>query len=140
MSGITCHGRVGIGVDHVQTGIGADDAVEIAAKLQVAAEQAPMQMQVLWRLVHEVDAVRAPLRAEQCRAQAEQHTDDQFRGLAAGQQRFGDHLGTNDHHPAGFFNEDPQGVIHQMTIVLHYLKGLTQGALLAEQEADRAEV
>ncbi|MNZ46332.1 hypothetical protein D3C78_640110 [compost metagenome] len=99
-----------------------------------------MQVQAVWRLMHEVDAVGAPLRAEQCRAQAEQHANDQLRGLAIGQQCLGDHHCTNDHHPAGLFNEDSQGIVHQMTVALHHLQGVAQGALLAEQQADYTEV
>ncbi|MNV47343.1 hypothetical protein D3C71_1392090 [compost metagenome] len=137
---MTGHGRVGIEIDHVETDGRANDAIELAAEFQIAAEHAPMQVQVVRWLVHEVDAARAPVRAEQGRAQTERHADGQFRGLATGHRRFGDHLFTNDHHLAALFNEDGQRVVHQMTVAHHHLQCFAQGALMTEQQADHAEV
>ncbi|MNN80304.1 hypothetical protein D3C81_1970240 [compost metagenome] len=59
--GIAGHGRVSVGVGHVEADVRADDAVELAAELQVAAEQPAMQVQVVRWLVHEVDAVGMPV-------------------------------------------------------------------------------
>ncbi|MNZ62814.1 hypothetical protein D3C78_809450 [compost metagenome] len=99
-----------------------------------------MQVQVVRRLVHEVDAVRVPVRAEQGRAQTEHHADGQLRSLATGHRRLGDHLCTNDRHLAGLFNEDRQRIVHQMTVAHHHLQRFAQGALMAEQQADHAEI
>ncbi|MCY1186780.1 hypothetical protein D9M73_276890 [compost metagenome] len=99
-----------------------------------------MQLQVVGRLVGEIDAVGMPVRAEEGGAQAEHHADGKLSGLSAGQRRFGDHLLANDHHLAGLFDEDGQRIIHQVPVMHHHLQGITQRALMAEQQADHAEV
>ncbi|MCY1451395.1 hypothetical protein D9M71_682610 [compost metagenome] len=97
-----------MGVGHVQVGVGADNAVELAAELQLAAEQASVHLQVFWRLMGEIDTEGLPVRTQQGRTQAKHHTNSQLVGLAGRHRRIGDHLFTNDHHLAGFFNEDRQ--------------------------------
>jgi hypothetical protein len=121
-------------------GIGADDAIELAAELQGAAEQPTMQLQVVRGLVHEIDAVGVPVGTEQCGTQAEHHADGQLCGLLAGHWRFGDHLFANDHHLAGLFDEDRQRIVHQMSVMQHDLQGIAQRALMSEQQADHAEI
>ncbi|MNC69216.1 hypothetical protein D3C75_1198860 [compost metagenome] len=59
--GVAGHGRVGVGVGHVEADVGADDAVELAAELQFATKQPAVQVQVVRCLVHEVDAVGVPV-------------------------------------------------------------------------------
>ncbi|MCY1460438.1 hypothetical protein D9M71_779960 [compost metagenome] len=76
------HGRVGQGVGLVQVGGLADDAIELAAELHLAAEHPTVQLQLRRRIVGEVDADRPPARAEQGAAHAEQDADGQLDALA----------------------------------------------------------
>ncbi|VVN71628.1 hypothetical protein PS685_05069 [Pseudomonas fluorescens] len=80
------------------------------------------------------------MRAEQGGTQAEHHPDRQFVGLSAGHGRVGDHLFANDHQLAGLFNEQGQRVVHQMPVMHQHLQRITQRSLVAEQQADHAEV
>ena len=81
-----------------------------------------------------------PVGAEQGGAQAEHHADGKLSGLAAGHRRFGDHLFANDHHLAGFFDENRQRIVHQVPVMHHHLQGIAQRALMAEQQGDHAEI
>ncbi|MNF91661.1 hypothetical protein D3C84_742720 [compost metagenome] len=110
-----------MGVGHIQVGIGADNTIEFAAKFQVTAEQAAMQLQVVGSRVGEVDAVGVPACTEHGSAQTEQHADDQLIGLTAGYRRLGDHLFANDHHLSDFFNMDGNRRVHQMTVMHQHL-------------------
>ncbi|MCY1435338.1 hypothetical protein D9M71_514280 [compost metagenome] len=137
---MTRHGLVGQRIGGIQVGGGADDAVELAAELQLAAENAPVHGQVGRCLVGEIDADRVPVRTEQGGAEAVHHGDRQLDGLAAVDRHVGDHFLANDHGLAVFFDEDRQGVVDQMAVLHDHLQGLAQGALVAEQQADLAEI
>ncbi|MCY1541232.1 hypothetical protein D9M68_769110 [compost metagenome] len=88
----------------------------------------------------EVDTGRVPVRAEQGCAEAMHHADGQLDGLTAVRGVTGDHLFTNDHGLAGFLDIDRQRVVEQVAVLHDHLQRIAQAVLVAEQQADLAEV
>ncbi|MCY1410256.1 hypothetical protein D9M71_256220 [compost metagenome] len=90
--------------------------------------------------VGEVGTDRVPVGAQQRRAQAHHHANGQLGGLAAARGALVDHLFANDHGLAGFLDMNGQGVIEQVTVLHDHPQRIAQVALVAEQQADFAEV
>ncbi|MNP03712.1 hypothetical protein D3C76_956060 [compost metagenome] len=138
--GMARHGRIGKGIGLVQIGGLADDAVELAAELHLAAEHPSVQLQFRWRIVTEVHADRAPARAEQGAAHAEQYADGQLHALAYRRRRVGDDLFAQHHGLAHLVHEQRQGLVEQMAVLHDGFQRVAQGWLVRQQQADDAEV
>ncbi|MOA07414.1 hypothetical protein D3C78_1271070 [compost metagenome] len=134
------HGGIGQRVGFVEVGGQADDAVELAAELQLAAEQPAMDALVFRRIMGEVHAQRPPVRTEQRAAQAEQHADGQLQSLAHRHGRVGEDFFAHDHQLAVLLDVDRQRLVDQVAVAGDGVERVAQGRLVGEQQADRAEV
>ncbi|MNI56097.1 hypothetical protein D3C73_1110850 [compost metagenome] len=88
----------------------------------------------------EMNAMRMPLTAHQRFAGAMQDADRQFGRLALGYARFGHDFIADQHRVSHRFQVHGQGPVEQVSILDTGEQHVAQCALMAEEQADRAEI
>ncbi|MNZ55984.1 hypothetical protein D3C78_739200 [compost metagenome] len=88
----------------------------------------------------EIGTDRMPVSPQYSRTQTPHDPDRKLRSLTTAARQVADHFFTNDHRLARVFDMNRQRIIEQMPVLHDHQQGITQRALVTEQQADLAKV
>ena len=126
-------------IGHGEVAWRADDAVEVGAEVDFAAEDALVHGAIDRCFMDEADAPRLPVWSEEAAHQLEQQADGELGALAhvdliADQQLFAQHRDVGR-----LLDPDHERLVEQAPVTGHRLDGLAQRRLLAREHAERPE-